>query len=154
MSFFLPSFPVPSSLPDVSVTSPAAAAAAAALRARRSGARRRRSGPDLPGHRPGHRRPGGVRPLPTGVLPAIDLHGDEQERVRAVPAGLLHGAVELHRQVSALRRVRPRPGGEDAVRRAHRLPVRVQTGALPQGGVRHVRPTQRVRVRARGADPR
>lgn len=148
-NIFLSRFLLP---PDV--TFPFPCGGAAAVSARRSGRRRRRAAPYLHRHRPDDGRVAGVRPLPPWRLPARTLHVDAEEPVRAVPLGLLHGAMELHRQVPPLRRVRPEPGGEEGVHRGQQLPVRVRTGILLQEGVRHVRRPQRVSGRTRSAEQR
>ena len=139
-SFSLHVFFPPSFLPDVG-TSLSGAAAHSARGAARG---RRLAAPHLHRRRPGEREAAGVRSLPPRDLPARALHGDAEERVRAVSRGLVHGAVELHREVSPLRGVRTEPGGEDTVHRQQQLSVRVQTGILLQRVVRDVSPTQRV----------
>lgn len=140
--------PFSPSHPEVHVAPPGAAAGSVL----RSGWLRRRAAYDIQRHRLHHRGRSGVWQLPSGDVSALKLHCDAQERVRAVSPRFVHGAVEPHRQVSALRSVRLQPGDEVGVQPEQRLPVRVQTGILPQ--VRHVLPPQRVSIRRGSADPR
>lgn len=140
--FSLSRFP----LPDVVPPLPGAFAAVVT--------RIRRDVSHLQRHRPDDGRAAGVRQLPTWHVPALALHVDGEERVRAVPPGLVHGAVELHRKVSPLRGVWPEPGGEDRVRRGQRLPVRVQAGVLLQGAGRPVSAPQPVPAGTGSAEQR
>lgn len=102
------------------------------------------SEPNLQSNRPVNRQVAGMRPLPTWHIPGPTLHVDAQDPVFNVCSGNVHGAVELHPEVPALRSVRRQPGGEDGVRPRHQLQVRVHGGLLLQGELRHVSAPQKV----------